>query len=88
MTRFTFDASHFDTLTDCLWEGYIAKLAKPNRTILEISQHMTDEGDHRFNICVQTPGGLELKALDVFSYGDLFDFLEGLVFDSMDFIEK
>lgn len=89
MATFTFNAEHFDTLADCMWDGSIARLSKPNKTILEIHQGSMAEGnDDHFSITIMTPGGIELHANEVFSYGELFDFLDGLVFEDMDFIER
>ena len=89
MATFTFNAEHFDSMADNLWEGYIARLSKPNKTILEIHQGSMAEGnDDHFSITIMTPGGIELHANEDFSYGELFDFLDGLVFDYMEFIER
>ena len=89
MATFTFNAEHFDTMADCMWDGSIARLQKPNKTILEICQGSMAEGkDDHFSIMIMTPGGIELHAKEVFSYGELFDFLDGLTFDYMEFIER
>ena len=89
MATFTFNAEHFDTMAENLWEGYIARLSKPNKTVLEIHQgSMAKDNDEHFSITLMTPGGIDLHANEVFSYGELFDFLDGLVFDNMEFIER
>ena len=88
MATFTFNAEHFDTMADCMWDGSIARLTRANKSVLEISQHMTDNGDFRFNINLMTPGGIDLYAEDVFSYGELFRFLDGTTFEYMEFIER
>lgn len=83
MATFTFNAEHLDSMYDNLFEGYTVTLVKANKSCLSISKGMTDEGDDIYSLTLQTPMGLPLHANNVFSLGELFDFLDGLVFTDM-----
>lgn len=82
MATFTFNADHFDSMFDSLFEGYPVTLVKANKTCLTI-QMSRIQGDEKFDLTLETPGGLPLHAYEVFNYGELFDFLDGLVFTDM-----
>jgi hypothetical protein len=40
-------------------------------------------GEEKFDLTLSTPGGIDLHAYEVFNYGELFDFLDGLLFIDM-----
>lgn len=82
MTPFKFNAEHFDSLFDSLFEGYPVTLVKENKTCLTIQMNQI-RGEEKFDLTLQTPGGLPLHAYEVFNYGELFDFLDGLYFVDM-----
>ena len=79
MTAFKFNAEHFDQIFDTLFEGYAVTLVKENKACLTIEMDNADE----FSLTLATPAGIELHAYHVFSYGALFDFLDGITFIDM-----
>lgn len=83
MTTFKFNAEHLDSMCEDLYEGYNVTLVKENKSTLTISKGMTHDGDDMFSITIQTPFGRFLHASKVFSLGELFDFLDGLLFTDM-----
>jgi hypothetical protein len=83
MATFKFNAEHLDSMYDDLFEGYTVTLVKENKTSLTVSKGMDDNGDDIFSLTLQTPMGLPLKAYNVFNLGELFDFLDGLLFVDM-----
>lgn len=83
MATFRFNAEHLDSMYEGLCEGYTVTLVKENKTRLTVSKGMDENWDERFGLYLETPKGLPLKAYDVFNFGELFDFLEGLLFTDM-----
>lgn len=82
MATFTFNAEHFDYMFDRLFEGRPVTLVKANKTCLTIQMNRI-RGEEKFDLALSTPGGIDLRAYEVFTYGELFDFLEGLLFIGM-----
>jgi hypothetical protein len=82
MTTFTFNAEHFDFMFDRLFEGKLVTLVKANKTCLTIQMNRI-RGEEKFDLTLSTPGGIDLHAYEVFTNGELFGFLDGLLFTSM-----
>lgn len=86
MATFTFNAEHFDNMFDNLFEGYPVTLVKANKTRLTIQMNRI-RGEEKFDLTLSTPGGIDLHAYEVFTYGELFDFLDGLEFTNLETLE-